>query len=349
MDFGREMRDAPHALRETIEKGRPQFEALVRQTRWGEWPVYLVGSGPSFLLALAGVYAWEGLLGWPVVARSAGNFVTYSASVLRPRSVLVAISASGEDDGALEAARAARARGAAILALTENTNGPLAAMADGIFPVKSGEPSSASLRLVLCEHAALGYIGLTATHALKRHHPHLDTLEAEFQKLPDQLDWMLAQLSRAVASFAGHLEGVSQLWLVGAGSYHPAGLLAAHFLRTLGGIQAVGFEATEFLHGPVDMVKAGAAVVPVSGSRCRMKNSIYRIVERAQKAQAIVLSVTDANDRQLIDESTLAVLLPPMTEITGSTLALGLLQWVASEIRPAPRTILRSGKRPMRM
>jgi glucosamine--fructose-6-phosphate aminotransferase (isomerizing) len=347
MDLGREMRDAPRALRETIEKGRPQYEALVRRMRWGEGPVYLVGSGPSFFLALAGVYAWEGLLGWPVVARSAGNFETYSASVLRPRSVLVAISASGEDDEALEAARAARARGARILVLTENTNGPLAAMADGIFPVESGGPSSAPLRSALCEHAALGYIGLTATRVLKRHHPRLDTLEAEFQKLPDQLDWMLTQLSRAVSSFAGHLEGVSQVWLVGAGSYHPAGLLAAHFLGALGGIQAIGFEAMEFLHGPADMLKAGAAVVAVSGSRCHMKNTIYRIVERAKKARAIVLSVSDPNDRQLIDESTLAVLLPPMTEITGSTLALGLLQWVAAEIRQAPRKNSRSGKRPM--
>ena len=42
--------------------------------------------------------------------------------------------------------------------------------------------------------------------------------------------------------------------------------------------------------------------------------------------------MTDANDRELAGQSSVAVLLPALSEIVGSTLALTLLDWTAYEI-----------------
>ena len=38
MDLKAEILDIPRALGETLEKGRPEYDALVRQTRWGDAP-----------------------------------------------------------------------------------------------------------------------------------------------------------------------------------------------------------------------------------------------------------------------------------------------------------------------
>jgi DNA-binding MurR/RpiR family transcriptional regulator len=59
-------------------------------------------------------------------------------SLLRPRSVLLAVTEMGEADETLELARAARSRGGVVLALTAHAEGPLAQMADGVFLFDSG-------------------------------------------------------------------------------------------------------------------------------------------------------------------------------------------------------------------
>ncbi len=336
MDAKQEILDIPRALEETLENGRAEYEAVVRRTRWGEGPIYVVGQGASFLVGLTAVYAFEGLLGWPVVARPAAAFAAYVAAVLRPHSILLAVEDSGESEATLDAARAARSRGAVILALTSNPAGPLAQMAEGVFLVRAGEESGAGIKARVAARAAVGYLGLVAARVLKRHHPQLDVLEQEFAKLPRHVEWVVSQLPDAVRSLASELKGSARLYLAGAGFYHPAALEAARLMAELAGLEAQGFELCEFA-GPWPALDRDTAVVFLSGSRCRLKKEVHAVAARVQGAGAKVISVTDSNDRELADRSRLAVLLPGLTEMVGSTLALALLAWGARETRQAAR------------
>lgn len=329
MDIKQEILMTPGALRETLEKGRPEYEAIVRQTRWGDGPIYVLGSGASLLAGLAGAYAFEGLLGWPVVTRSAAGFEAYSASVLKPRSVVLAISPSGESSEILEAARVAKSRGATLLAMTGGPSSALAQMADGVFLVRAGEEQGPAIRSAICQQAAVCYVGLLAAKVLKRHHPQLAILEEEFGKLPERVEWVLAQLKDAARSLARELKSLERLSVAGGGFYHPTALVWALQLRTLAGIHAEGFEATEFRHGPLEMLRRDSTVVFLSGSRCRVKKELHQLVGEVRKAGAKLLALTDSNDRELSDRAALAVLLPLESEMVGSLLALAFLAWTA--------------------
>jgi glucosamine--fructose-6-phosphate aminotransferase (isomerizing) len=329
MDLKAEILDIPRALRETLEKGRPEYDALVRQTRWGDGPIYIVGSGPPLMVGLTAAYAFESLLGWPAAVREAAVFQAYSTSVLRPRSVLLAISPSGEDRATLEVAERARSRGATVLALTDNAQGALAQAADGVFLVRAGEEGGAGAKAAVCQQAAASYMALAAARALKQHTPQLEAMEADFEKLPVHVEWALAQLTDAARSFACELGGLRRLCAVGGGFYHPAALEWAWLLRKLTGIDAQGSEATEFLHGPLETLDREAAVVLLSGSRCRAKKHVHQLVQSVRKAKIRTLSVTDGNDPEVSRHSDLAVLLPVLSEVAGATLALALLDWIA--------------------
>src|SRR5712692_9265555 len=330
MDFKQEILDVPRALEEMLEKGRPQYEAVVRATRWGDGPIYVVGSGASFLAASTAASSFETLLEWPVVARSAKAFAAYGLALLRPRSVLLALSHSGECEDVLNVARAARARGATVLALTENSASTLAKTANAVFLISVGEKSKRGAKALILTAAAVSYIALVAARLLKGHQPQLDLLEEEFRKLPRHVEWIFAQLSDAVRSFAAELEGCVRLCLVGAGFYHPTALEAA-FLMSLSGLEASGFDASEFVQGRAPRVD-GQAVALLSGSRCKLKKEVHQMAEWLQSAGAKVLSVTDSNDRELIALSRVVVLLPTLTEIAGSLLTLVLMGCVASRI-----------------
>ena len=73
-------------------------------------------------------------------------------------------------------------------------------------------------------------------------------------------------------------------------------------------------------------------MVLVSGSRCRPRKSIYQLINQPRKIKAQLFSVTDVNDRELAAQSSVAVLLPALSEIVGSTLAHTLLDLTAYEI-----------------
>jgi glucosamine--fructose-6-phosphate aminotransferase (isomerizing) len=325
MKTKQEILDLPHALRETLVQGRPEYDAVVRRTRWGDGPLFVIGSGPSLAAGLTAVYAFEGLLGWPVVVRSAIDFLAYSTPTLRPRSVMLAISRSGESSEVLAAARAAKSQGATVLALTNHGQSPLATTADGVFLVRCGQGKESGATAVVCQQAALGYIGLVAATALKRHHPQMKMLEEDFEKLPGYVEWVLTQLPDAVRSFAAELRTLTNLEVVGGGFYHAAAVQGALLLRMLSGIGAHGVDAVESMGAPL---REGAVIV-LSGSRCRVKKGVHRFAEAVGKARGKILAITDSNDRELADRSLLAVLLPTLSEMVGSTLALALLGWMA--------------------
>ncbi len=336
-DLKQELLDLPRALAETFSQGRAEYEAVARRTRWDQGPVFVVGSGASHLAGLSAAPAFEALLGWPVLVRATAAFRGYGLSLLRPRSVLLAVTDTGEADETLELARAARSRGVVVLVLTAHAEGPLAQMADGAFRVRLGEAAGAGLKSLVVMQAALGYASLATARVLRRHHPLLDDLEQDFQKLPGHVEWVFGQLADAVRSLASELKDLRSLELVGAGSYHPTAVQGAYLMSRFGGIEAQGLEASELATASLGPDR-DATVVVLSGSRCRLRREVDRAAERLKSAGRKIISVTDANDRELADRSTLAILLPTLAEMTGSGLTLALLARLAAELgRPQTR------------
>ncbi|PYV25188.1 MAG: hypothetical protein DMG27_10830 [Acidobacteria bacterium] len=330
MSIRQEILGIPDALRATLT-GRPEFEGLIRRTRLGDGPIFVVGSGSSYILGLTGVYAFEGLLGQPVVARPALDFRNYSASVLDARSVVLAVSQSGESTETIEAARAARSRGSTVLALTGSPTNSLAKMAAGVFLVRAGEESEVRIKSVVCHQAALGYIAVLAARILKRPQPEVEALVEEFERLPAQAEWVLTHLQDAARSLASGLRGLPRLCVVGLGSYYPAALQWALLLKTLNKIHVESLQPSEF-GCSLDRAGSDTGVVLVSGSRCRPRKAVYQLINQPRKIKAQLFSVTDVNDRELAAQSSVAVLLPALSEIVGSTLAHTLLDLTAYEI-----------------
>jgi glucosamine--fructose-6-phosphate aminotransferase (isomerizing) len=334
MEHREQIMEIPRALRETLEKGRPEYDALVRRTRWGEGPVYLCGCGASALVSPGGAYAFESLLGWPAVAREAKTFESYALSVLRPRSVVLIISASGEAPEALELARAADMRGATVLALTGSSASALARAAEGAFLTRA-ELADEAATTAVCQHAALIYAALVAAQVLRRPRPQEDLLEEELQELPQRVAWAFTQLLDAIRSLGAELRGLGQFGVVGSGFYLAPALRGAWRMRALAGLRATAMNALELRSW--EPVKPGDTFLFLSGARSKMKKVVHEAVARAKIAGARILSVTDKNDRELLERSEVAVLLPSLMEPAGATLTLALLEWLAVEASRQPR------------
>jgi fructoselysine-6-P-deglycase FrlB-like protein len=339
MNIRSQIHGTPRALKETFEKGRPEYDEVVRRTSWGDGPLFIVGGGSAYPAALAGVYAFQELLGWPVVASHAENFLAYTASVLRPRSVVLVLPSMEATDSALEAARQARARGARVLVMTPDAASPLAESADGVFLIRPEEGNATGLQAELCRHTAMGFLAVVAAHVLKRHHQKLDELEREYDKLPEHAEWVLTRLSDVVRSLVADLGEDSTLMLAGGGSYYPAVLQAARALSSLTTLRTWAVDAAELAESRGSAFTNRKAILYLSGSRSRFRKLVGESAGLARQAGARVFSATDANDRQLAETSAMSVLLPLLGELPGSALALFLVQCLIAHF---PRGIVRS-------
>jgi glucosamine--fructose-6-phosphate aminotransferase (isomerizing) len=215
--------------------------------------------------------------------------------------------------------------------MTNNPASQLAKSAQGVILTRA-ESADDTPATAACQHAALTYFAWVAAQTLKRPSAALSSLEEEFEKLPGHAEWTLIHLADAIRSLASELRSRPGAWVVGGGFYHPAALQGAGRVRELARLHAVGLEAAEFRRGSRAAASSQDAVLFLSGSHSKFKREIHQSAAQARIEKMAVLSITDPNDRELTDRSDLAVLIPSLSEVVGSTLVLTLVEWLAAEV-----------------
>ena len=244
--------------------------------------------------------------------------------------MLVMISPPGEWPEAQELARSARSRGCTIVALTHAPDTPLAKLADHLFLIHAdGEPESPAV--AVCTYAALNELAFAAMRVLKKPKPWWEQMERELGQLPEKMEWIFAQLPSVVRSMAAEVARLPRLTIVGAGFLHYPAVHAAQRLRALAKLQIAALEAAEFMNAHAQFARKGDTVLLLSGSQSKMKKSLHRCAAQARSNGARVLSLTDANDRELCDSSDLGMMVPSLHESPASILALFMLEWLSME------------------
>ena len=160
-------------------------------------------------------------------------------------TVVLAISQSGRSPDLLATAKDAAAQGALLIALVNDEESPLAAMADVVLPLCAGaERSVAATKSFIASLAAI--IDLVAGWTAD------PGIEASLSGLPGkiaeawELDWSAA---------LPELCSTTSMFVVGRG--HALGVVqeAALKLKETCAIQAEGFSAAEVRHGPMAVVR----------------------------------------------------------------------------------------------
>lgn len=330
------IQEIPGALRMTLEKAHAEYGAVVRKVRWGDGPLYICGEGDCSGLGLAASYAFETFPGWPVVARPAAVFQSYALPLLRPRSVLILISAAGEWPEGQELAHTAHERDCIVVALANTPDSSLVKVADHVFFTRTGA-DAASPAMTVCMHAALNFLAFEAARVLKRPEPPWKLLEEEFDQLPQKLEWVFTQLPSVVRSMAAEVARSSRLRIVGGGFYHYPAWQAAWRMRSLPSPQVGAVEASEFLSEHAYFARCGESVLLLSGSHSKMKKLLHRSAAQARTNGARVLSLTYSNDRDLVEGSDLGILVPSLHEAPAATLTMFVLEWLAMEVPRAAK------------
>ena len=260
--------------------------------------VELVACGSAHYASLVGaslVQAWTGL---PARA-TVGSEFRYGPPPLDGRTLVVAVTQSGETADTIAPARLARERGCPIVALTNTVGSAITRETDRVLFLQAGpEVAVAASKTFVTQVTTLVMLAAAiakarGTFSREREHE----LALGLRALPGQAQRAL-DLAAGSAALARRYVNSRGFMFVGRGVTYPAALEGALKLKEVGYVHAEGYAAGELKHGPISLLDAEVPLVAVATRSATYEKLISNVMEgRARDAR--VIAVASEGDEQI--------------------------------------------------
>jgi glucosamine--fructose-6-phosphate aminotransferase (isomerizing) len=334
----KEIHEQPQALRQAIA-GRVTADLRIRADELTAVVesgvlarvdrVELVACGTAYYAALVGAAAIQTWTGLPARA-TVGSEFRYSPPPLDDRTLVVAVTQSGETADTIAPTRLARSRGCPVVAVTNTVGSAITREADAVLYLQAGpEIAVAASKTFVTQVTTL--VVLAAALAKAR-----GTLPAERERdlatalraLPgaaqQALDWnapRAADLARRYVNSRGFM-------YIGRGPTYPAALEGALKLKEVSYIHAEGYPAGELKHGPISLLDAECPLVAVA-TRCAVYPKLVSNIQEGRARDARVIAVATEGDDQIERFADDVCWVPDTDEILSPVLAIIPLQLFA--------------------
>lgn len=230
---------------EVIKELRPLFSRRLAGS-------VVVARGSSDHAATVGRYLLEMATRRPASSASPSIHTLYGTEVDFEGYLVVAVSQSGQTPEIATVLEAARAGGAATVAITNDRESPLAKEAGAVIDLGAGlERAVPATKTVTAELVAFALLASAAGLEIK---------EDSWERLPAQVEEVLSDTAPA-EELAGELAGLSRLATVARGALYGAAGEAALKLQETSSLFATAFSAADLRHGPIALASSHLPVV----------------------------------------------------------------------------------------
>ncbi len=329
----KEIHEQPRAVSDTImgrisvEQGDVNLNGLDLDTK-SLRKVFIVACGTSFHAALVGKFLIESLAHVPVEVDLGSEF-RYRDPLIGPDDVMVAISQSGETADTLAALRAAKERGARVVAVANVIDSQIPRNADfAIYTHAGPEIGVASTKAFTTQLAVLVllavYLG-RRTGALSREDA--GKLLEELSQIPAHMHHVVTQ-GAALEVMARRYANASDFLYLGRGINYPIALEGALKLKEISYIHAEGYPAGEMKHGPIALIDEDLPVVAVMPSGPVYEKMLSN-VEEVRARQGRVIAVATQGDTRVGAIADDVFLVPQVCEPLQPLLTVVPLQMLA--------------------
>jgi glucosamine--fructose-6-phosphate aminotransferase (isomerizing) len=340
----KEIHEQPESLRQAIT-GRltrtnhiwleelEGFDEVLRQIE----RVELVACGTAYYASLIGATALQDWTGIPARA-TVGSEFRYSPPPLDSRTLVIAVTQSGETADTIAPTRFAREKGCPVIAVTNTVGSAITREADRILFLQAGpEIAVAASKTFVAQVTTL--VVLAAAIAKVRGsmgaEQELELGEA-LRALPDAAARALANATTA-PELARRYVNSRGFMFVGRGYTYPAALEGALKLKEVSYVHAEGYAAGELKHGPISLLDAECPLVAVA-TRSSVYDKLISNVMEGRARDARVIAVATEGDRQIERFADDVCWVPDTHEALSPVLAIIPLQLFAYHVAVARGT-----------
>jgi glucosamine--fructose-6-phosphate aminotransferase (isomerizing) len=264
--------------------------------------IIVVACGTASYAGLVARYAVEHWCRIPVEVELAHEF-RYRDPILTPRTLVVAISQSGETMDTLMAIRHAREQGSKVLAICNTQGSSIPRESDAVLYTHAGpEVAVASTKAFVAQIAAAYLLGLYLAQV--RGIMFKDEIETQLNALramPKKIQWVLDHDVDTIKKTAQKMVSSKAFLFLGRYVGYPVALEGALKLKEVSYTFSEGFAAGELKHGPIALVDEGTpivVIVPSPRGRNVLHNKVISNVEEVKARGADTIAVAEVGDRK---------------------------------------------------
>jgi glucosamine--fructose-6-phosphate aminotransferase (isomerizing) len=289
--------------------------------------IYITACGTSWHAGLIGKNLIERFANVPVHVEYASEF-RYNHSIMDNKTVVIAISQSGETADTLAAIAKANDYGAITIGICNVPGSSVSRETKcGVHTRCGHEIGVASTKAFTAQITVLYFFALkladskkTMTKSLMRKHLDLSMWPRYVSDIKSVL-----RKEKSIKKIAEKYQNASDFLYLGRGLNFPVALEGALKLKEISYIHAEGYPAAEMKHGPIALVDKNMPnvfIVPKDKTYDKIISNIEEIKSRKGK----IIIITDSRDKILRDLADDLILVPKTTHYMFVVLATIILQ-----------------------
>ena len=265
--------------------------------------IIVIGCGTASYAGMVAKYAIEHWVRIPVEVELAHEF-RYRDPILTPRTLVVAISQSGETMDTLMALRHAREQGSKVLAICNTQGASIPRESDAVLYTHAGpEVAVASTKAFVAQITAAYVLGLDLAQLKGTvfRDEIAQTLDS-LKDMPRKIQWVLDTQPSKVATAARQLRDANSFLFLGRHVGYPVALEGALKLKEIAYTFTEGFAAGELKHGPIALVDEGEPVVfivPPERGRNILHAKVISGIEEVKARGAYIIAVAEEGDKDV--------------------------------------------------
>jgi glucosamine--fructose-6-phosphate aminotransferase (isomerizing) len=296
--------------------------------------VWVIACGTAYHAGLVGKEILERVARVPVEA-SYAHELRYRDPLIRPGSLAIAISQSGETADTLAAAVMARNMGSRLLGITNVVGSTLSRESDDLLYTRAGpEIAVASTKAYLAMLVSEYLLALV----LGRERGTLDQASAALladglRSLPRYLEEVLQRGSQ-VEELAGLLKDSEDIYFIGRGLDHAVAMEGSLKMKEISYIHSEAMPAGELKHGTLALVTSGTPVITVITQGALYDKTISALQEvKARRAFTVAVAYDD--DTEIENHADTVLRIPRVPDLLSPVLAAVPLQLLAYRVAAA--------------
>ena len=261
--------------------------------------VELIACGTAYYAALVGAAALQDWTGLPARA-TVGSEFRYGPPPLDARTLVIAVTQSGETADTIAPTRLARERGCPVIAVTNTVGSAITREADAVLFLQAGpEIAVAASKTFVTQVTTL----IVLAAAIARARGAMDeAAETRARRGPARAAGGgrpgARRGRRAAPELARRYVNSRGFMFVGRGSSYPAALEGALKLKEVSYVHAEGYAAGELKHGPISLLDAECPLVAVA-TRSSVYDKLISNVMEGRARDARVIAVATEGDVQI--------------------------------------------------